>query len=387
MALPARVVDARVASASDPVMRKRGNSHTLDLLRGLAALGVVAFHFDGFSAAQGYSVPLHEIGTLGVQMFFVLSGYFIGSSVLAPRAFDSVDYGVNRLLRIVPNYVVSLVIAIVLLDSAAVLSREGWGDVATHLFFVQGWFFDYRVSISPVLWTLSVEWMFYLFMLAAAGLIRHRRGGWWIAFGMIAVAVVYRTVLWRQLEGDPQMLNFGYKQLPGTFDLFACGLLVALLLRQDVVRRWAARSGVKLVGLALSVVGLLAAAALYRDVSGREYYAHGEMMILFPLVFAVAAAGLILFFQQFEHRIGPALDRSRFAFIGVMSYSIYLYHLIVIQLVSRHTDADQRRWFYLPLMLLAIFAVSIASYLLIERPFMARRARVRERVHASLVVE
>ena len=245
-----------------------GNSHTLDLLRGLSALGVVALHLDKFTVPNGYSIPLHDIGELGVQMFFVLSGYFIGTSVLAPRAFDTTDYSVNRVLRIVPNYMVALMIALVVCVIVPARTVDGPGDVLTHVFFVHGWFIDYRVSLSPVLWTLSVEWMFYLFMLVVARSIRHRRFGWWTAFGMVALALVYRIVLWSQLRGDNGLLNFGYKQLPGTLDLFGLGLLAALLLRQESVRRWAARPRVKRVGVVVAGAAMLVVLALYGNSFG-----------------------------------------------------------------------------------------------------------------------
>ena len=362
-----------------------GHSHTLDLLRGLSALAVVMLHLENFAELQGDHIPLHEVGELGVQMFFVLSGFFIGTSVLAPRAFDSVDYGVNRFLRIVPNYLFSLMVVILLIDPAPLLTVHGWGDTLTHVFFVQGWFIDYRVSISPVLWTLSVEWMFYLFMLAAAGLIRSRRTGWWVAFGMVAVALVYRVILWRHAQGDAAILNLGYKQLPGMFDLFACGLIVALLLQHERARRWAARPRVKLVGVVLALAGLVAASAVFRWSPPPEYYSRGAVVILFPLAFAIPAAALILFFQQYESSIGPMLDRSRLAFIGVISYSIYLYHLVVIQAFNRATKSSgERSSLYVILALVAVFAVAIAAYYLVEKPFMDRRSRVREWMHARL---
>jgi peptidoglycan/LPS O-acetylase OafA/YrhL len=385
VAVPARVADA---AASTPATRTSGggHSHTLDLLRGLSALGVVALHLDDFAGAMGYSIPLHQVGELGVQMFFVLSGYFIGTAVLAPRSFDSVDYGVNRTLRIVPNYLLSLLLVVLLIDATPLLSRDGWADLLSHVFFVQGWFIDYRVSISPVLWTLSVEWMFYLFMLAAAGLIRHRRYGWWMGVGMIVFAVVYRAVIWTQAQDNLIMLNFGYKQLPGTLDLFGFGLVIALLLRREDVRRWASRSAVKLVGFLLAVAAMLAVIALYRaNARPGEYYGNAEIMIFFPLLFAIPAAALIMFFQQYERGVGPFLDRSRLAFIGVISYSIYLYHTIVINAFRRGVTASgDEGWIYVALAVVGVFVVSIAMYFIVERPFMERRGRVRRWVHARL---
>ena len=363
-----------------------GHSHTLDLLRGLSALAVVALHFGNLAIAQGRHVPLYEVGELGVHMFFVLSGFFIGRSVLAPRQFDSVDFGVNRVLRIVPNYLVSLLVVVLLIDPTPLLSGSGWADTLAHVFFVQGWFIDYRVSISPVRWTLSVEWMFYLFMLAAAGLIRNRRGGWWVAGCMLVGALVYRIVIWSVAHGDPRMLNFGTKQLPGTLDLFGCGLLVALLVQHDPVRRWAARSGVKLLGVLLALVGFLAAASLYWWAPGADYYDHRGMVIVFPLLFAIPAAALILFFQQFEGRVGPFLRASGLAFVGVISYSIYLFHTLVIKAFNRAIpESSANHDMYLLLTFVAIFVVSIAAYYLVEKPFMERRARARTVVRARLV--
>ena len=109
------------------------------------------------------------------------------------------------------------------------------------------------------------------------------------------------------------------------------------------------------------------------------------MYIFFPLVFAVAAAALIVFFQQFEGRLGPALSRSRLAFVGVISYSIYLYHTLVISTFDHALDRlDVHNWVFIPMVLVAIFLVSVVGYQFVERPFMEGRGRVRRWMHAWL---
>ena len=365
--------------------RAPGKRHTLDLLRGTAAMAVAVFHFRGFSNELGFQIPLGDVGETGVHLFFVLSGFFIGTSVLSPRVFDSREFGLNRIFRILPNYLFSMVLLLFLIDSTPMLKPSGWADIGTHLLLIHGWFPDYRVSITGVYWTLSVEASFYLFMLLAAGLIRRPRSGWWVATGMIVIALLYRAALWHVFPREDVMLNFGYKQLPGTLDLFGCGLLVALLMRSQSFRRSVARAWVRWLGLLASLVALTAALMQYHRYSpAKSYWLKGEMVTFWPLAFAISAAGVVLFFQQFEPRIGRWLDRSRLAFLGVISYSIYLYHLVVITAFYHawQRSSGTNPWVVALLTLVAIIGLSSACYFVIERPFMHLGTRMR-RSHAA----
>ena len=363
--------------------RKSSNSHTLDLLRGLAALAVVIFHFDGLTRRLGIDIPYAVAGEVGVQLFFVLSGFFIGKSVLSPREFSARDYTLNRVYRIIPNYYFSLIIVLCLVNVSFLFAKGGLGNLITHLTFLHGFFREWRVSINGVYWTLSIEWLFYVFMLLFARPIRNPRTGWWVAIGMIVVAIAYKVWMWRNFSASPGMLNLYYKQLPGMLDQFGCGLIVALLLKGKSVKEWASGIGVKYIGLTFSIVAVVAATVIYVHLPPvPQYWGNAWMVIGWPLGFCIAAAGLVFFLQQFEPEIGPWLDRSRLSFIGVISYSLYIYHALVINAFAsgwKKVSATCPAWLYLTSAALAIFLVSTLMYFLIEKPFMDMRARAKNK--------
>jgi len=364
--------------------RKPANSHTLDFLRGLAAVAVVFCHFDGLVRRLGGSIPFAAAGEVGVQLFFVLSGFFIGKSVLSPAEFSPREYCLNRVFRIIPAYYFSMLLIIAFMDASVPFVEGGIGNVFSHLAFLHGWFLPWRVAINGVYWTLSIEWLFYLFMLVFARPIRHPRLGWLVAMGMIAGAVGYKLWMWHQFAGRAGLLNFSYKQLPGMLDQFGCGLVVALLLRQPSVRLLVANPWIKSIGLALSTTAAVAMVMLYiQRPPSVLYWANQWMVVFWPLAFCVSAAGVILFIQQFEETIGPWLDRSRLSFLGVISYSMYLYHNLVIGAFARSWKkvavGGCPEWLYMTAAALAILLVSWLLYWLVEKPFMEMRTQAKRR--------
>lgn len=361
---------------------RRGPSPSLDVMRGLAALGVVAFHFAALAKILGYSIPFWRAGETGVQLFFVLSGYLITRSVLS-ASYTPRSYVVNRVFRILPAYYFAIVLALFVGTTATISTgRDLIGNLGTHAILVHNVSHAYRTSIISVLWTLSLEWMFYVFMLVVAGWIRRPRAAWTIAILMVVLAVVYRLFVWHRYAGSASDLNFYSKQFPGMMDEFACGMIVALLERLPAVRRVIRQRDTKMIGLVLSVLFLALAAAEWDTYSPSRFgtpYWHHEMLILFwPLFFCGAAAGVVLFVQQFDGRIGPWLTRSRLTVLGTVSYSLYLLHTLVIGSVARGVQSSPHpmsAWAYTVLTVLGIAALAGCSYLFVERPFMNMRAR------------
>jgi peptidoglycan/LPS O-acetylase OafA/YrhL len=165
-------------------------------------------------------------------------------------------------------------------------------------------------------------------------------------------------------------------------DEFGCGVVVALLLRGDGARRLAAQRYAKVGGLLASLVVLAAAAMTWDKYSpertGRPFWHHQELVVFWPLLFSAASAGVVLFAQQFDRRFGRALARTRLPYLGVISYSIYLLHTIVISTTIRAlstTKAPLPAPILAGITLVGILVVAGASYSLVERRFMDIRTR------------
>jgi peptidoglycan/LPS O-acetylase OafA/YrhL len=172
-------------------------------VRFFLALWVIVDHLVGPGHAfepfaQMLPHPLYMIvrgGYLAVTTFFVLSG-FVLARTYAATAWNGRSlwrYGVGRVARIYPVYLLSLAIVAPFIVAARTASK-GW-LVAMHLALVQGWFVGhYTVGWNIAAWTLSCEMFFYLmFPLAAMAL---RGSGWWKTLAVAAAACVMTHVLW-----------------------------------------------------------------------------------------------------------------------------------------------------------------------------------------------
>jgi peptidoglycan/LPS O-acetylase OafA/YrhL len=295
-------------------------AETLDLLRGVAALGVVWLHAIPLSQQVGIPSYFNTLGNTGVLLFFVLSGYLITTSVMS-RSFSTRSYIVNRSFRILPAYFVSTLIVLFLQNSQWLMTTEGLKDLGAHVLLIQTWFRDYRNSINPVLWTLSIEWFFYLFMFVCAPLIRRARVRWVLAGAMFALAIVYRLWVSQKYAGSAVDLNFYYKQLPGTLDEFACGMVAAFAVHHVRAQRVLSNRVVAAVGVVVSLLGVVATLAMYhRHDPGLKligYWDTSYMIVLWPLAFCAAWALFIACILPFEGTLAPWIRRSGLGFIGL----------------------------------------------------------------------
>jgi peptidoglycan/LPS O-acetylase OafA/YrhL len=133
----------------------------IDILRGIAAVLVTIFHLTGNSALSKDTVAFGKYGYLGVEMFFVISGFVLPYSLLKSgyQLKNFFTFFFKRIIRIYPAYIAAIIISIVL----AALSGRGlikWESAFLHLTFFNS-AFGYN-DISPVFWTLKIEFGFYI---------------------------------------------------------------------------------------------------------------------------------------------------------------------------------------------------------------------------------
>lgn len=196
-----------MTAASRPA--RSGHLPALTGLRFFLALWVIIDHlvgpghaFEPFARMLPH--PLYMIvrgGYMAVTTFFVLSGFVLARTYGATRLNGRSlwRYGVGRVARVYPVYLLSLLIVAPFIVVAKTASK-GW-LVAMHLALVQGWFVGhYTVGWNVAAWTLSVEMFFYLmFPLLIVPL---RGAGWWKTLAAAAVACVLTRVLWRMGVSD-----------------------------------------------------------------------------------------------------------------------------------------------------------------------------------------
>lgn len=334
-----------------------------DGLRGAAVLAVALFH--GF--------PQHAPGGfLGVDVFFALSGFLITNVVLGEWArrggsFDFVRFGRRRLLRLGPALVLLLLADLGfalatkanlldhLIDEGLILSGAASWTLALG--------FD-RPGLMAHTWSLAVEMQFYL-LWPPILLFALRRGG--LRGGLIAaVLLIACSAFWRaglNLTGASALR--GYEGADTRADGLLIGALLALLqaMKSAAVDRVLAHLA-KLRWLAAGFLILIAARTEWTD---RWLYLGGFDLLSLAAVIAILAC----------LRDGATLWRrfltwSPLAALGQISYGLYLWHFPLIWIIAGDPIAAKPSRVVLALSLALI--ASTGSYLLIERPILARRS-------------
>jgi peptidoglycan/LPS O-acetylase OafA/YrhL len=300
----------------------------LDGLRLLAVAAVMAFHF-GIPGAAG--------GFLGVDVFFVLSGFLI-TSLLLGRMHESrlevFDFWTRRLRRLLPAVLVLMaaMVAWAALVAPAV-SRDGLrGDITSTLFYVANWHFittsTYFASNgvpSPLehMWSLAVEEQFYfvwpLLLLVVVLLVREPRRRVAVVGAIAAIGIVASSVrlglLWASSGQDRAYLGTDSR----IFEPLA-GALLAALMASGAIRHFMTRAHWGL--LALGALGLAWSLASLGGPGGATgaYGDGGAVVVAFCTASIVAAVA--------TRRSGAtrALAMPLVAYLGRLSYAMYLWH-------------------------------------------------------------
>jgi peptidoglycan/LPS O-acetylase OafA/YrhL len=302
----------------------------LDGIRALAAGMVVCYHFWG--PARQYV----HLGGIGVRVFFVLSGFLITGILLRSRArLDSGQtpagvalrrFYIRRVLRIFPLYYFALAIAWYARVSGA---REGMVWHATYLSNVH---FFLANAVHPGhwggrvahLWSLAVEEQFYL-LWPWVILFAPRRWLPGIALGMAAVGPVFRYIVFSITGNDITSM------LPlGCVDSLALGAYLAM----TVLPEYKSHPLVRPIGAAVLWSGLLLLGASQAAEQTDGFWAF--RIVSFDL--AVALAGVWLVARAAEGMgglAGKVLELSPLRYLGTISYGIYVYHLMLPELLPR----------------------------------------------------
>lgn len=353
------------ASTTSGVSRRNRN---LDVLRGLAALGVVLWHATGRMDHQPVTlnafwlVVLHSSAT--VYLFFALSGYLVGGpwvrALLAGTPLPNVrDYAVRRICRILPLYWVVLLAALILLRPPSV----GPGVIALHVFLLQGFVPSTETLVYVVLWTLAVEAQFYVALPLVSWLIRRtRRRPLDARVALAGLALVWVATVPGLLFSGPTAGLAG--TVLGQAGAFASGLAVVVV---------QSRSWLRLRGTYLFAAGglLWVLASLTAVITDGPAPSPLWALAAFPLVLVAVRT--------------KAWPLVPLAWVGTVSYSLYLCHLFVERVIPS-VAAGGMAGLSVAFVELAVPSLAIAAvlYLLIERPSMSLGRLIERRLFHSV---
>jgi peptidoglycan/LPS O-acetylase OafA/YrhL len=343
----------------------------LDGLRALSVIAVVWHH-----AHPGLPAwPMTYNGFLGVDVFFALSGFLITTLLLEERAATGRialgHFYMRRSLRIFPLYYALLaLLAIYFLATPG--SPQGASFLQAlplHLAYLSNWVPVH--GLMAISWSLAAEEQFYL--LWPPLLVLLGRHALWPLLAFLAVNL---AVGFGHGQGALQALGLSYEALPilqATFTPILLGVLLAYGLRVSVLRDALSRAPVW--ALPAAVLMLLWVANIAGDVRGWQ-----------RLAFALCTiAVLALVTLQPGSIVVRSLQWRPLAYIGTVSYGMYLLHKIALHVVR--VAADRMGGSLEPLLLFASgLALSIAlaalSYRFFEQPILRLKSRFQPRAEA-----
>ena len=353
--------------------RKFSYRSDIDGLRAIAVLSVIAFHIAPTRFKGGF---------VGVDIFFVISGFLISSIIyneLESDAFSIVEFYVRRIRRIYPALLLVLSFVcvggwVLLLPSDFVALGQqilgGSAFVANFVLWWQSGYFSPEAALKPLLhlWSLGVEEQYYLvFPLVCIAFYRSRSR--WIlpsAFLTIAAASMFLNVAFvSRYSAATYFLPFSR-----LWELFA-GAGLSLCLQRNLQSTW----GSRLLAKSQHVIGFLGLALLLISVFGIDQLdAFPGWWALLPTIGAVLVivAGQTSMVNRYILSCKPAV------FVGLISYPLYLWHWPILCFM-RVLDADwgaKISHSQKGAMIIIAFLLAYLTYRFIELPI--RRVKERE---------
>ena len=368
--------------------QERNYVASLTGLRGIAALGVFAFHYDQFNPGIRLDLAIPIIGSAlqfplgfgfaGVDLFFVLSGFLLSlpfaRSALTHSPHQPLKrYYKRRLLRVFPAYYAQFLILLV--TGAWFVSWQPVNGLSllAHLTMVFNIGWNPVRPLVPVWWTLPVELSFYLVLPLIASFLRPGR---WIVFLLLCIllSMVYRV--WSAAHFPtitPADVVLLANHLPGSLPEFLLGASAALMVQWFDVKS-ISKPPVWLLDIMLVTGTVLAVMwlwnVLYANVS--SYWLGHWSMIIAPVAFGLPLS-LMVVSLYWGSRIGRLLFANPVIYyLGLISYSLYLWHFIVLQqlvVILGDANAVLQGFPRFLVSLLLVVLVSSVSYFAFERPF------------------
>jgi peptidoglycan/LPS O-acetylase OafA/YrhL len=341
-----------------------GRITELDGWRAVSVLCVIFGHFCSSHFPQTIAhhprpaQVLLDTGSLGVKVFFVISGFVICRLlIMEEQRFGAVSlkgFYIRRAFRILPPFYLYLA-AIAILSSLALISNS-WLALRDSMLFL----YDLRLGVETWFvghtWSLAVEEQFYLVFPAC-----------WVLLGKLGRKRVFPSaflliVIWNIAASIADWDRLTWPSTRAGFACICCGVVLATF--EDRARKIAASTFAP-------VIAILAAILIWRPVPHLGWGA-----AVYESVFVPPAIGLVLMFSlERGHVLRMFLNWKPIQAIGLTSYGIYLWQQLFSAPPRYYMGLGIRIFYMLPLLLVII----PCSYLLVEKPAMRLGRRLSER--------
>lgn len=377
----------------------------IDGLRAVAVIAVMLYHL-GFKWIPG--------GFLGVDLFFVISGYVITrlllDSIQRSGGLDLKAFYIARIRRLLPPLLFMIVLTTIFVGAwAPDTMRRFLADTPFAIFGGMNWWLvfretDYFESIGrpPLLqhtWSLGVEAQFYLvwpliLLLVLKYFGKNKIPGAALiiaAFSGISLLLVSLQI---DAANDSQVSHVYFGTDTHSIGLFLGAALAVKWIPQNLNETVSKKAQDFIDGIGIfGLLGIIAAFLFVQESDPTLY------KIAFPLA-GIFGCAILTSIVHPASRFAPILSSKPFVWIGERSYAIYLWHWVVFQVTRPNFDLDGSPWALYALRVLIVFALADISLRVVELPvrtglidywfkgmkYRTKRVRIRQRVGVLLIV-
>ena len=348
---------------------------SIDSLRALAVLAVIIYHID---------VNYLPGGFLGVDLFFVLSGYLISSLIIKEYkktgTLNLYNFYMRRARRLLPAvyFMITVCLVFMVLFNGVLLRKSHLDAVFGYIYSSNWWYIFHKLNYfdsfgaqSPFkhLWSLAIEEQFYMFFPLIFLIFNRRKeeegkgpslnkNFIYIVLGLILISLITHILLF-----DINNINRIYFGTDTRAFSLLVGVVGALLYPIDKLSN-PTNSKENLAYSVVSIISIfiLITIMFYTTEYNAWLYRGGFLL--------VAVLGLIIIISSGKQHtfISKALSFKPIVFIGKISYSLYLWHFPIIVLTTPVSEIGNPNLFYVTLRIILTFIVATLSYLVVETP-------------------
>ena len=348
---------------------------SIDSLRAIAVIAVIIYHIDANYLPGGF---------LGVDLFFVLSGYLISSLIIkeykSTGTVNLYNFYVRRARRLLPAvyFMITVVLIIITLFNGVLLKKSYLDALFGYIYSSNWWYifhkldyFDSFGSQSPFkhLWSLAIEEQFYMFFpliflifnrksKSNNGNSKLNKNFIYVVLSLILVSLIAHILLF-----DINNINRIYFGTDTRAFSLLVGVVGAILYPMDRLSERTTKKDNMIYSI-VSLVSILVLIGIMINTSEYNTWLYRGGFLL------VAIIGLIIIISSGRQYtfISKLLSFKPFVFIGKISYSLYLWHFPILVVTTPVSEIGNPNLFYVTLRIVLIFLVATGSYMFVETP-------------------
>jgi peptidoglycan/LPS O-acetylase OafA/YrhL len=320
----------------------------IDGLRAIAILGVVFFHFNIYPFEGGY---------LGVDVFLVISGYLIASFILPKLEndnFNFFEFFLRRVKRLLPTYYITLILSFIMayfvfepdiFDKFAKSSNSSMLFISNFFFWKNSGYWD-ESNTNPLLhtWTLSLEWQFYFFISIFFYL------GWKFFKNYLKIVLLTLFVLSLTLSIFYIGRDVSFFLIPFRLFEFLIGSFI-FLIKKKIKLFENNNNIVSFFGFFLIIFSFIN----FSSASNVPGY-----------ISLIPCLGTAIILNQKNSYLHHILSNTKIVYIGLISYSLYLFHWPIVTYYSSFYIAELKFEVKILLLIFSLF-LSAINYELVEK--------------------